>query len=79
MREVGADGSHLGWTSRKFAGEYLAPLIMHNEAARPRPRAHFKESRSEDQTRDATDAGVKNTRLLPVEIKAGMIPVAGSR
>jgi len=42
MKEVGASGSHLGWASRKFAGEYLAPLIRQNEAARPVPAAYFK-------------------------------------
>jgi len=43
MKEVGADGTHLGWASRKFAREYLAPLIRHNEAARPLPAEHFKQ------------------------------------
>ncbi|MFQ5805205.1 MAG: alpha/beta fold hydrolase [Phycisphaerae bacterium] len=42
MKEVGASGSHLGWASRKFASDYLAPLIQHNEAARPLPAAYFK-------------------------------------
>jgi pimeloyl-ACP methyl ester carboxylesterase len=42
MREVGASGTHLGWASRKFAREYLAPLIRQNEAARPLPAAYFE-------------------------------------
>ncbi len=42
MKEVGADGSHLGWASRQFAREYLAPLIKQSEAARPLPAAYFK-------------------------------------
>ena len=37
LRQHGADGSHIGWASRRFAREYLAPLIMRNEAARPIP------------------------------------------
>jgi pimeloyl-ACP methyl ester carboxylesterase len=41
LREVGASGSHLGWASRQFAREYLAPLIKQNEAARPMPEAYF--------------------------------------
>lgn len=39
LREYGADGSHIGWTSRRFAREYLAGLIKRNEAARPMPLA----------------------------------------
>lgn len=42
IKQVGADGSHLGWASRRFASEYLAPLIMRNEAARPVPEAYFE-------------------------------------
>ena len=42
MKAVGADGTHLGWTSRKFASEYLAPLIQQNEAGRPLPAAQFE-------------------------------------
>jgi pimeloyl-ACP methyl ester carboxylesterase len=41
MREVGVDGTHLGWASRTFASEYLAPLIKQHEAARPLPAADF--------------------------------------
>lgn len=37
LRQVGADGSHLGWASRRFARDYLAPLIREHEAARPLP------------------------------------------
>jgi len=33
LREVGASGTHMGWTSREFAREYLAPLILRAEAA----------------------------------------------
>jgi len=40
MKLVGADGSHIGWTSRRFASEYLAPIIRESEAARPLPAAH---------------------------------------
>lgn len=35
LKQAGADGSHLGWASRRFAREYLAPLIKEHEAARP--------------------------------------------
>jgi len=34
---IGTDGLHLGWASRKFAREYLAPLITESEAAQPLP------------------------------------------
>lgn len=37
LERYGADGSHVGWTSRQFAREYLAPLVTENEAARPLP------------------------------------------
>ncbi len=33
LRRFGADGSHVGWTSRKFAREYLAELIRPREDA----------------------------------------------
>lgn len=35
LKAVGASGSHLGWASRQFATEYLAPLIIQHEVARP--------------------------------------------
>lgn len=35
LKSVGASGSHLGWASRQFATEYLAPLIIQHEVARP--------------------------------------------
>ncbi len=34
LRPFGADGTHTGWASRKFAQTYLAPLILEHEAAR---------------------------------------------
>lgn len=34
LEKFGADGSHLGWASERFAREYLAPLILRNENAR---------------------------------------------
>ena len=34
MKHYGADGSHFGWASRRFARKYLAPLILEREAAR---------------------------------------------
>jgi pimeloyl-ACP methyl ester carboxylesterase len=37
MRAAGASGTHLGWASREFAREYLAPLVQRNEVVRPRP------------------------------------------
>lgn len=37
LQRHGASGTHLGWTSRRFAREYLAPLIQRNEAGRPLP------------------------------------------
>jgi pimeloyl-ACP methyl ester carboxylesterase len=37
LKAAGADGSHLGWASRKFAREYLAPLLKRSEAGRPLP------------------------------------------
>lgn len=42
LKQVGASGTHLGWASRRFAREYLAPLIKQNEAARPLPAEYFK-------------------------------------
>lgn len=39
---LGADGSHLGWASRRFAREYLAALIIRNEAGRPLPPEYFQ-------------------------------------
>ncbi len=33
LRAAGADGSHFGWTSRRFAREYLAELIRPREDA----------------------------------------------
>ena len=42
LKRVGADGSHLGWASRMFAREYLAPLIRESEAARPAPAAYVE-------------------------------------
>jgi pimeloyl-ACP methyl ester carboxylesterase len=42
LKRHGATGTHLGWASRRFAREYLAPLIKHNEASRPIP-AEFVE------------------------------------
>ncbi len=35
LAEYGANGSHLGWASRRFAQDYLAPIIRQNEARRP--------------------------------------------
>lgn len=32
LQKYGADGSHLGWTSRQFARDYLAPIIAEDEA-----------------------------------------------
>jgi pimeloyl-ACP methyl ester carboxylesterase len=48
MKLAGADGSHLGWASRRFAAEYLAPIIKETEAARPLPtsRVNKRSSRS---------------------------------
>jgi pimeloyl-ACP methyl ester carboxylesterase len=31
LERYGASGSHLGWTSRRFAAQFLAPLIRRNE------------------------------------------------
>lgn len=50
LKKFGADGSHLGWASRRFAREYLAPLIAENEAARPAPAGGRR-----DSTRSPTD------------------------
>ncbi len=33
MQRHGADGSHIGWLSRRFAREYLAPIVVRNETA----------------------------------------------
>ncbi len=38
LRKQGASGTHGGWASRRFAQEYLAPLIAESEAQRPTPR-----------------------------------------
>jgi pimeloyl-ACP methyl ester carboxylesterase len=37
LEKYGASGTHLGWASRKFAREYLAPLIVRNEGQRTPP------------------------------------------
>jgi hypothetical protein len=42
LKRVGADGSHLGWASREFAREYLAPLIKQSEAAQPLPAEYVE-------------------------------------
>ena len=47
MKLAGADGSHLGWTSRQFAAEYLAPIIKESEAARPLPAAQVEHQESQ--------------------------------
>jgi len=35
LRRFGANGTHVGWASRKFARTYLANLIKQSEASRP--------------------------------------------
>lgn len=35
LKRYGANGSHLGWTTRKFAASYLAPLILKYERRGP--------------------------------------------
>jgi len=35
LKAAGADGTHLGWASRQFAREHLAPLIRQGEVGRP--------------------------------------------
>lgn len=52
LKEVGASGSHTGWASRKFAREYLAPLIKQVEAARPVPAEYFQRDRSRPPTQE---------------------------
>ncbi|WP_320046853.1 alpha/beta fold hydrolase [uncultured Ilyobacter sp.] len=42
LKRAGADGTHLGWASRRFAASYLAPLIKQHEAARPLPADFFE-------------------------------------
>lgn len=42
LKRHGATGTHLGWASRQFAREYLAPLIKYNEAGRPVPAELFE-------------------------------------
>jgi pimeloyl-ACP methyl ester carboxylesterase len=42
LKRHGATGTHLGWASRRFAREYLAPLIKYNEASRPIPAEFFE-------------------------------------
>lgn len=42
LKRHGATGTHLGWASRQFAREYLAPLIKYNEASRPIPAEFFE-------------------------------------
>jgi pimeloyl-ACP methyl ester carboxylesterase len=37
LREYGASGTHLGWTSQRFAREYLASMLVATEARRPIP------------------------------------------
>lgn len=34
LRRYGADGTHVGWVTRRFARTFLAPLIQRNEARR---------------------------------------------
>lgn len=45
MKLAGADGSHLGWASRRFAEEYLAPIIVESEAACPLPASETQRLR----------------------------------
>lgn len=33
LRKYGASGTHMGWASREFAREYLAPIILRNTSA----------------------------------------------
>ncbi len=37
LAEYGASGTHLGWASRRFARDYLAPLIRASEREQPPP------------------------------------------
>jgi pimeloyl-ACP methyl ester carboxylesterase len=47
LKRVGASGSHMGWASETFARDYLAPLIVRNEAdARARKLAEDRANRS---------------------------------
>lgn len=41
LARYGASGTHLGWASRRFARDYLAPLIRYREADRPLPQDMF--------------------------------------
>lgn len=40
IREYGASGGHLGWASRSFSRQYLAPIVKRNEAAFTAQPAH---------------------------------------
>ncbi|TWT42372.1 Alpha/beta hydrolase family protein [Phycisphaerae bacterium RAS1] len=46
LAKFGASGSHVGWASARFAREYLAALIRHNEARKPLSRRDESESAS---------------------------------
>lgn len=52
MRRFGASGSHLGWTSRKFAREYLARFVVENENARAREVAKRRAEELEQAEQD---------------------------
>jgi len=52
LKKYGVDGSHVGWTSRQFAREYLAPLIQEINAAHPAPAAAGLDDRRHESNRE---------------------------
>lgn len=66
MRRVGASGSHVGWTSRAFARDYLAPIIKETEAARPLPPEDMDETPATGLGSSAAPAG--RSRLGRVQL-----------
>ena len=57
LKQFGVSGTHIGWTSRQFAREYLAELVRQNEAARPLPaeRLDFRTPDSPDDVEFTDD------------------------
>lgn len=49
LERYGADGTHLGWASRQFAREYIAPLIVENEIRRMLDRPLLPEPESQPE------------------------------
>ena len=47
MKKSGHNGSHTGWTSRRFVSSWLAPMMNEQIAAMPEKHMHLSKARSE--------------------------------